>query len=945
MRRRLGAGRPASLPGRASGPATSVTKLVTKLGATSVATAVALATLALGAAPARAQEGLGIPSRPPEEPPAQVEAKKLTKLPKQTKFVEAEYPKEALEKGIEADVVLMLDINADGKIDSASVAEPANPPGLGFDEAALVAAQQFEFEPAEMDGKKIAVQITYKYKFKLAPKAPPPAPANPDGGAPDATPPAVPAAPSVPAAPAPAPVVNFSGVLRERGTRLPLGGILVTVFRDDEAGKPVGYEATSDATGAFRFFDLGPGDWKVLVEPPGFFPYRTTETTKVGERVDVVYYVERGAYNPYDVTVTATRPRKEVSRTVITAQELDKIPGTFGDPLAVIQNFAGVARPPPFSGLLIIRGSAPSDSRFFADGAEIPLIYHFGGLRTVLPVGIIDSLEFYPGNFSPMYGRATGGIIDLQIKKLHPKKWGGYADINLFDSGVYIEGPIGDGEKGGFAIAGRRSYIDYLLNAAVPSNAPINFITAPRYYDYQLLANYRPTPEHDFRGFLFGSDDELALLFKNPGALTAQLTNNSASLSTTFYRSILTYNFTPNDTIQNSFKVAQGRNKTDVSFGQLALDLNTYVSQIRDTVHWKQGDHFALTSGVDVLFSRTDVFVNAPLPPQEGEPPMRPDLTMTKTTNRQNVAEWSPAAIIEGVVKPVPRLLLLPGLRVDRFGAVNQTVAQPRITLRWGATDQITVKGGVGLFAEEPTPDQTDPSFGNPALKTERAIHYSAGVEFKPRPYITLDATGFYKDIYNLVSPTTATTRDPVTNMVRPLIYDNGGKGRVIGLELVARHDFTHNFSGWLAYTLSRATRRDSGATEDRLFDFDQTHILTIIGSYLLPRNWQVGGRFRLVSGNPITPVTGAVYNASFDRYDPTYGKVNSSRLPAFNQLDLRVDKRWIYQKWILNVYLDIQNVYNRANVEDLDFNYNFRQSNPQQGLPILPILGVRGEF
>ena len=91
--------------------------------------------------------------------------------------------------------------------------------------------------------------------------------------------------------------------------------------------------------------------------------------------------------------------------------------------------------------------------------------------------------------------------------------------------------------------------------------------------------------------------------------------------------------------------------------------------------------------------------------------------------------------------------------------------------------------------------------------------------------------------------------------MPRPLIYDNGGTGRVYGMELVARHDFTNNFTGWLAYTLSRAERRDSGETEDRLFDFDQTHILTVVGSYLLPRNWQVGGRFRLVSGNPITPV------------------------------------------------------------------------------------------
>jgi outer membrane receptor protein involved in Fe transport len=271
-------------------------------------------------------------------------------------------------------------------------------------------------------------------------------------------------------------------------------------------------------------------------------------------------------------------------------------------------------------------------------------------------------------------------------------------------------------------------------------------------------------------------------------------------------------------------------------------------------------------------------------------------------------------------------------------------VVQPRLTARWSATDRLTIKGGAGYFVQEPTPDQTDPAFGNPALKTERSVHLSAGTEYKPRPWITLDATVFYKDISNLVSRSSATVTD-ASGMTRPENYTNGGHGRAYGLELVARHEFTSKFSGWLAYTLSRATRHDAGGSEDRLFDYDQTHILTVIASYLLPRNWQIGGRFRLVSGNPITPVVGSVYNASIDRYQPTYGAVNSDRLPAFHQLDLRVDKRWIYQRWMLNLYLDIQNIYNRANVEDRDYNFNYRQSNPQQGLPILPILGVKAEF
>jgi TonB family protein len=901
-----------------------------RLTRASFAAAAAAVLLAAGAPAARAQA-------PTPNVGTQIEAGKLSKLPKLKKFIEAEYPAEARDKGISADVVLLLDITAEGKVESVGIAEPATTPGMGFEEAATVAAQQFEFEPAEMDGKPIAVQITYRYKFKLTPKptAPPPPLAPPPPGAPPAP------APAPPPAATRVPVANFTGLLRERGTRLPMAGVLVTIFRDD-GDKPIGFEASADATGAFRFLDLAPGPWKVLIEAPGYFPFRTTEEIHPGEATNVVYYVEKGTYNPYDVTVTATRPRKEVSRTVISAAEIDKIPGTAGDPISVVQNFAGVARPPLLSGQIIVRGSAPEDTRIFVDGSQIPLIYHFGGLRSVIPVGLLDSLEFYPGNFSPMYGRATGGVVDVQIKRLQPKRVSGYADVSILDTGLYLEVPIAN--QGGIALAARRSYIDYVLNAVVPSDASVNLIAAPRYYDYQIVANYRPEAAHDIRAFFLGSDDRFAILFRDPADLSNQLTGNTLSTSTTFYRGVLTYRYIPDEKFENMAQLSGGREVNDASVGNLVFHLDQLSAQLRDTIKAKLGPRTTLVAGTDVVVTEASGHIVLPPPPKEGQPPPTGLPQGLMTTNFTDLVFWSPAVFGELELKPVDRLLLLPGLRVDYFQRVSETVAQPRLTARYQLRPDVTVKAGVGLFAETPTPDETDPNFGNPALKAERAIHYSAGVEYKPRPYLTLDATAFYKDMSSLVSPTTALTVDSA-GVTHPLRYDNNGVGRAYGLELVARHDFTHNFTGWLAYTLSRSERRDSGANAFRLFDFDQTQILTVLGSYLLPRNWEIGARFRYVTGNPTTPVTGSVYNASRDMYDAVYGAVNSARIPPFNQLDLRVDKRWIYQSWILNVYLDVQNVYNRANPEALSYNFNFRQSQVQQGLPILPILGVRADF
>jgi hypothetical protein len=498
---------------------------------------------------------------------------------------------------------------------------------------------------------------------------------------------------------------------------------------------------------------------------------------------------------------------------------------------------------------------------------------------------MLDSIEFYPGNFSPMYGRAIGGIIDVQIKRLQPKKVGGYADVNIFDTGVFLEIPLGN--KGGVAVAARRSYFDFLLNAAVPEGATNTLVTAPRYYDFQLLANYRPAPAHDIRTFVFGSDDRLALLFGNPAQ--NDLAASRLSASSTFYRGLVSYKYVPGARLENNLRVSWGQDWQNFSAGPLFFDFSLLLGQARDNLRYKFSEKFTLHAGVDSLLASVDVNIRAPLPPKEGEPPGPFNPNDTISTQLQNQVFFSQAAFVEGEWKPTPTVLVLPGLRLDYFSRISQTILQPRLTARWQFIPRFTAKGGVGLFVQEPFFDETDANFGNPNLKAEQALHTSAGVEFKPRPYLTLDVTGFYKHLWSLVSFTDATIPDGMGGS-KPLLYDNNGKGRVYGMELVARHELTAKMTGWIAYTLLRSERLDSGQSEYRLFDFDQTHILTMIGIYMLPRNWQVGGRFRIVSGNPATPVIGSVFNASADRYDPIYGGVNTSRNPLFHQLDVRLD-------------------------------------------------------
>jgi TonB family protein len=862
-----------------------------------------------------------------------LDATHLSKPPAVVSKATPNYPAQALAERITATVSLLVDINAQGEVTGATVESCTNP-GLGFEEEALTAIYATHFSPAEIDDKPVPVQVSYSFTFKPPRHTVTHDAGVPEAGADDAM---------ADSQPAPSgPMGRWRGTLRERGTRTPMPGVTVWLYQEvGDAGAGAEYEILTDENGRFEQGDLVPGTWRVRIEAPGHLSYQTSEVLQGNEAVDTTLYLERESSSPFDVVVTAQKPRKEVSRTIIDHTAIEKIPGSGGDPLLVVQNLTGVARVPLGSGDIIVRGSAPRDTKIFVGGMEIPTAYHFGGLRSVFPLAIVESIDFQPGNQPAFYGRGTGGVLDVSLKRLAPKRTSGYVDVNLLDAGLFLETPVGQHTV--VALAARRSYLDTLLNAFFPSDASIGFATAPRYFDGQLIVQSRPRPGHDLRFMFFGSDDRLAIVFKQPADFDANAGGNQFGLSTSFYRSLFSYTYTPNERWSNTLRVSQGRNWLAFGIGVLSFSVNSYTAQVRDTLRLKLADWVALSVGLDLQFLRGQGTIALPPRTKEGQPPGNTDYSAIRRTSFDNLDYWSPAAFAELEVRPLPSLLVVPGVRFDYFSRTKVAAVEPRLGVRQSVSKAVTLKAGVGLYHQTPDFGEDYVGFGNPKLTTEKAWHFSGGAEWRLTQTLSLDGTLFYKHLYDLVSPTDRTISDGTT--VTPLIYDNGGRGRVRGAEILLRKEVGGAFTGWLAYTLSRSERIDSGTSGYRLFDFDQTHILTMLGSYAFKRNITVSGRFRYVSGNPRTPVVGSVMNASADRYEPLFGAVNSARNPAFHQLDLRIDKRWIFDRWMLNVYLDVQNVYNHKSSEGLSYSYDYAKSKPTGGLPILALFGVRADL
>jgi TonB family protein len=868
--------------------------------------------------------------RPVAAPPAAPSAERIT-LPEPMTYVDPEYTEEAKRAGIEGDIVLALTISATGQVLAAEVLEGL---GHGLDEAAEKAARQLEFSPARLaDGTPFKAVIKYRYELRRERKA---------------------------SAPEPVALAVLTGQVRGRDDERPLAGATITLTASAEGAAamppPIARAVTSDAAGRFRLAPLPPGGYELRLSAPDHDELVVREELEAGQELDGTYRLTRRttAAGAIDITVEGERPSRSVTRRSLAQRELERIPGTSGDALRSVQSLPGVARPPVVLGALLVRGSSPFDSQTFVDGVYVPLIYHFGGLSSVVPTELLSRIDFYPGNFSARYGRAMGGIVDAGMRAPRRDRYHGMAQLDLIDARLLAEGPVPltDG-KWSFAAAGRRSYFDAWLRPVLEW-AGAGVTQAPVYYDYQLLIDGEPAPGQKVRVSFYGSDDRLAILLKEPAPNEPAIAGNMGMV-TGFQRLALHTESKLGGRDELSTGLALSHDGIELAMAEYFLVLEAFGVLGRAEYRHRFADEAAVNLGLDVLGGYYDVALRMPPPPQPGNPPNQPYSTRNAETYAARGTNFRPAGYLELELHPDSRTRIVPGLRLDYADDTGRLDPSPRLNARYAIIDDFpgtALKGGVGVFHQPPQFQQSMPPLGTEGLGSNRAIHYGLGVEQALTRQLGVSLEGFFKQLDQHVTGRAADTGAHVR-------YDNGGRGYSVGGELLLKYEPDERFFGWLAYTLSRSAIRNGPDEPEHLVAWDQTHILTVLGSYRLGHGWELGARFRLVSGNMLTPMVcdatsescsetrvGAMFHGASGAYTAIpYGTVHSERMPPFHQLDLRVDKSWQFETWKLAAFLDVQNAYNSQNVEGLLYNYNFTRRQFVTGIPILPSIGLRGEI
>src|SRR3989441_4862621 len=263
--------------------------------------------------------------------------------PKLIEEVPPEYPAGACGS---ARVVLQLDVDERGAPGNLLVLSEPQP---GFAESALAAARKLRFDPARRGGQPIASRIHYAFNSAPPAAAQPPRPEE------------------LP--------VNLAGRIRERGTRRKLSGIEISA---------AGRSASTDREGRFELRGVPEGEpVEIVVAAPGYERFTTRETIPPGQKLEVEYRLQALYSSPFEATIEGERERTEISRTTVSKEETERVPGAQGDSLKVVEDLPGVARTSPIGGgALVIRGSKPGDSVVYLDGEPIPLLYHFAALSS-----------------------------------------------------------------------------------------------------------------------------------------------------------------------------------------------------------------------------------------------------------------------------------------------------------------------------------------------------------------------------------------------------------------------------------------------------------------------------------------------------------------------------------------------------------------------------------
>jgi outer membrane receptor for ferrienterochelin and colicin len=619
-----------------------------------------------------------------------------------------------------------------------------------------------------------------------------------------------------------------------------------------------------------------------------------------------------------------------VSFLTIGVSDIEKAAGVNRDVSKALQSLPGVGATDPNRNDLIVRGGGPSENVFYLDGIEIPIINHFatqgssGGVVGIINPDFVREVNFYTGAFPANRPNALSSVMDIRQKDVSRDRIHTQLGIGASDAAFTMDGPIGD--KTTFIVSARQSYLQLLFKF-------IGLPFLPTYNDFQVKYKYQIDPKNELSIIGLGAIDNMTLntdLQEDGTESQRYLLDYLPVYQQWNYTIGAVYkHFSDNyfDTWVLSRNMLRNKNFKYPDNDESQPKISDYRSDEAENKFRFERSYpdlpVKLLIGAGVAYSHYEnetnrkVFSNG---------------SLNDLIYNTKLDLWSYQAFIQASDTYLNnRLSLSLGLNTignnfnnNMKNPLNQV--SPRFSASYRLTDKWDINANVGRYAMRPaytTLGYKDAS-GLFINKNENLKHIIsnqaiAGFAYELNFKLRFNLEGFYK-LYNNY-PLSVTDGMSIAGkgtdygQVGDEEIVSTGKGRAYGIEFSGKLVDYKGLNSTITYTLFKSEFTGADGIY-RPSNWDTRHMVNLLGSYNLPKNWNISMRWRFVGGAPYSPID-VDLSTNKDAWSVNnrpyidYANYNTLRLKDSHQLDLRIDKEYYFKKMMLNFYLDVQNAYN----------------------------------
>lgn len=725
-------------------------------------------------------------------------------------------------------------------------------------------------------------------------------------------------------------------------TKEPLPGVNIIVLDTD-------FGAASNIEGEYSIPNVPVGLYRVQASFIGYKQQIRTDIVVNSARPAVVNFeLQESAIELEGVTVATDYFEKSPTElgniTALSYEEIRRSPGGFEDVVRALSILPGVAQAAAGRNDLVVRGGAPSENLYLVDDFVVPNINHFGtqgatgGALSYINLDFVNNTTFSTGGFSTIYGDKLSSVLAIKLREGRKDRFGGKGTISATQFGLNLEGPVTEGNSFLFSI--RRSYLDFIFNAA-----GFNFV--PEYYDALLKYDYKIDNKNRISYLFVGALDRVKFNNENEEDIfdNAQIlgSNQNQYVTGVSYRHLFDKGFYTLSLSRNYIKYESFQNDT--------LLRPLFVNNSKEAEHeLKFNSIFKIykESEFSLGFSAKHIDFESDLYLSNYVTTFGDSLLLNSLSARKNYYKLSAFTQLSTLF--FDRLNISAGVRGDYFNALEtKFYASPRISLSLPLSASLSLNLSSGFYHQFPSYIWLNTFESNTKLKAVKVIQYIAGFEHILRSDLRFKLEAFYKDYSNypvstlreylVLANTGAGYGGSPTNFdsfgLDPLVSEGVGEAR--GIEFSAQKrssDVPHYALFSLTYSESKFKGLDG---IDRNGAYDQRWIVNLSGGYIFNERWEASFKFRFATGSPYTP-----YN---DDGTQSIEKYNTMRYPDSHSLDIRIDRRWNFERWTLIAYIDVQNIYNRSNPSTINWDYKEMKSDIESSIGILPSIGVSIEF